>query len=72
VTSAIKEVLMYWYDLSPFQVAFADHEAEFDGDPDEWINGKYPFALLAVPSGAKQGPPLFFRDNAWALSPLGA
>ena len=72
VTNAIHELLLGWYDVSRFAVAFADHEAEFDVDPLELGPTGSPYALLALPAKKPDGSPLDFHRGGWSLSPLGA
>jgi len=71
VTAAIRELLLAWYDLSRFDCAFADHEAEFDIDPKSTEFGTGHYAMVALPVEAAKGPPLRFREAAWRLSPMG-
>lgn len=71
VVAALRELLLHWYDVSRFVVAFADHEAEFDVDPESSGPAQDRFALVAVPNERPGGAPLRFHRAGWQLSPLG-
>lgn len=72
VSAAVRRVLLDWYDVSRFAVAFADHEAEFEEDPLTLTFGQRRYAILALPTRRNDGPPLEFHEGGWQLSPLGA
>jgi hypothetical protein len=71
-TAAAKELLLRWYHHSRFVVAFADHEAEFEVDPDRLRPADSPYALMALPAAQGDGARLDFYSSGWPLSPLGA
>jgi len=71
LTAGVRELLIAWYQLSPYRRAFADHEAELAADPLEIGLAHSPYALLAEPGGSAEGPPVRFREAAWRLSPHG-
>ncbi len=70
VEAAIRDLLNKWYERSPFRVAFADHEAEFDIDPLELRTDHNPYAILATPAGQPNVGPLEFHKGGWLLSPV--
>ncbi|MCP4680117.1 MAG: hypothetical protein GY854_32415 [Deltaproteobacteria bacterium] len=70
VEKAIRDLLISWYEQSPFRAAFADHEAEFDIDPLELRADNNPYALLAMPAEMKDAGPLEFHQGGWLLSPV--
>lgn len=72
VIAAIGELLLHWYDVSRFTVAFADHEAEFEVEPGSLGPAQEQYALVALPSGTAGGAPLRFHQAPWRLSPLGS
>jgi len=71
VGAAIRELMLAWFDASPFEKAFADHEAEFHVDPLEVRPDSNPYALLALPAAAGDGPRLDFHAGGWPLAPGG-
>jgi hypothetical protein len=73
IQMAVRRLVLDWYDKSRFEVAFADHEAEFDVDPLDLTKTRFPYALLALSaSQGSNGSPLKFYENNWPLSSLGA
>jgi len=72
VTAAVRELLLRWFDISRFAIAFAGPEAELEIDPRRIEPGAVPFALLARPADGAGGAPLDFSRGAWPISPLGA
>jgi hypothetical protein len=70
--TALKELLFRWFEVRPFERAFADHEAELDVQDDSTAAWERRYALVARPRrGSGEGAPLDFGGGGWRVSPHG-